>query len=685
VKELQEALELLSVVAYAGLAVIAFAQWLRQRSRAAAWLAATFGTIGGVSLAGRVLPEDHRWTQIVLVGLLVLFPYFLYRFMATFVPQRRVVEVGAAALTALTVLSTLLIDDLDTDQPSFRMLVFLVLLGVQWGSLSLLVALNLWRGGRNQPTVARRRMQVLALGATGLVLAIVLAVLAAPADDPAAIEIVVQLLGLSSAVLFLLGFAPPAFVRYVWRKPEARRLAEAELELMEAITPAEVADVLLPRVCELLAARGAVLVDADGAVIGVHGLTRDEAEETVAHLSADEKSRLKVPLATGVLTVELSPFTPYFGRDETGMLRSLATLAALALARAELLQRERESRAQLIDAQRLAGLGSWEWDLRTGSLTRSEELYRIYGSAPEDLPTTYPAMIELASPDDRARIEKALRRAVEEGAPFDTEFEFERPDGTRVVLHSRGRVIRDATGDPIKIVGTAQDITQRKRQEEFRDRFIADAAHELRTPLTTLVGFIELLDKRRSSLSEERLEAIMTQLTLAGARMSDLVNNLLDLSRMQQGQLRLRPEEVAIGPQARELLKSLPPPEGTQVDVRIGNGARALVDRHALDQVLANLLTNAYRYGGRRVIIDAHDDGEGVVLSVSDDGPGVDQSLLPHLFDPFARGPTASRAGGSGLGLAIIKSLVEASGGEIWHAPVSPTGTSFNVRLPTSR
>jgi PAS domain S-box-containing protein len=685
VKELQEALELLSVVAYAGLAVIAFAQWLRQRSRAAAWLAATFGTIGGVSLAGRVLPEDHLWTQIVLVGLLVLFPYFLYRFMATFVPQRRVVEVGAAALTALTVLSTFLIDDLDTDQPSFRLLVFLVLLGVQWGSLSLMVAINLWRGGRNQPTVARRRMQVLALGATGLVLAIVLAELAAPADDPAAIEIVVQLLGLASAVLFLLGFAPPAFVRYVWRKPEARRLAEAELELMEAITPAEVADVLLPRVCELLAARGAVLVDADGAVIGVHGLTRDEAEETVAHLSAEEKSRLKVPLATGVLTVELSPFTPYFGRDETGMLRSLATLAALALARAELLQSERESRAQLIDAQRLAGLGSWEWDLRSGSLTRSEELYRIYGSRPGDLPTTYPAMIERASPADRARIEEALRRAVEEGVPFDTEFEFERPDGTRAVLHSRGRVVRDGTGEPIKIVGTAQDITQRRRQEEFRDRFIADAAHELRTPLTTLVGFIELLDKRRSSLSEERLEAIMTQLTLAGARMSDLVNNLLDLSRMQQGQLHLRPEEVAIGSQARELLKSLPPPEGTHVDVRIGNGARALVDRHALDQVLANLLTNAYRYGGRRVVIDAHDDGEGVVLSVSDDGPGVDQSLLPHLFDPFARGPTASRAGGSGLGLAIIKSLVEASGGEIWHSPLSPTGTSFNVRLPISR
>lgn len=684
-KELHEALELLSAVAYAGLAVIAFGQWLRQRTHAAAWLAATFGTIGGVALVGRVLPEDQHWVQVGLVALLVLFPYLLYRFMATFVPQRRAVEVGAAVLTALTVLSAFFVGDFDTEESPTPLLVLLVLLAVQWGTLSLLVALNLWRGGRNQPTVARRRMRVLALGATGLVLTIVLAELTAGADDEAVIEIVVQLLGLGSAVLFLLGFAPPAFVRYLWRKPEARRMAAAELELMEAITPEEVAQVLLPRVCELLAARGAMLVDADGVVIGVYGLTHAEAEETVAELSADERSRLKVPLATGVLTVELSAFTPYFGRDETDMLRSLATLAALALARAELLERERESRAQLVDAQRLAGLGSWEWDLRSGRISRSEELYHIYGVGPEDLPVTYPAAIERASSTDRTRMDEALRKALEEGAPYDTEFEVNRPDGRRVALHARGRVVRDASGNPIKIVGTAQDITERKRQEQFRDRFIADAAHELRTPLTTLVGFIELLDKRRSSLSEERLEAIMSQLTLAGARMSDLVNNLLDLSRMQQGQLRLKPEEVAIGPRAEELLKSLPPPDGTRVDVRVTNGARALVDRHALDQVLANLLTNAYRYGGTRVVISAREDGDGIVLSVSDDGPGIDQSVLPHLFDPFARGPTASRAGGSGLGLAIIKGLVEASGGEIWHSSVSPTGTSFTIRLPISR
>jgi PAS domain S-box-containing protein len=682
VNELEEVLELLTALSYVGLAVIAFAQWLRQRTEAAAWLAATFGTIGGVVLAGRLLPEDQLWTQVALVGLLVLFPYFLYRFMATFIPQRPIIEIVAAGLTGLTIGSTLFVGDFEPEDPSVALTVLLVLLGLQWAALSLLVAVNLWQGGRAQPTVARRRMRVLALGATGLVLTIVIAELSSPVEDPAAIGIVVQLLGLTSAILFLLGFAPPAFVRYLWRKPEARRLSAAELELMEAITPQEVADVLLPRVRELLAARAAILVDGDGSIVGVHGLSRDEANEAITRVSEDETSRLNVPLARGVLTVELSPFTPYFGRDEADMLRSLATLGALALARAELLEREREGREQLLDAQRIAGLGSWEWDLRTGKLTRSDELYRIYGATPGELPMTYPAMIEGSSPADRDRTEEALRKALEEGAPYDTEYEVERPEGTRVSVHARGRVVRDATGKPIKIVGTAQDITERKRQEAFRDRFIADAAHELRTPLTTLVGFIELLDKRRASLSQERLETVMSQLTLAGARMSDLVNNLLDLSRLQQGQLRLKPENVVVGPQANDLLKSHQPPDGTRVDIQITDGTAAFVDRHALDQILVNLLTNAYRYGGTRVVIAAHDDPHGVVVSISDDGPGIDPSLMPHLFSPFARGPTASRTGGSGLGLAIIKGLIEASGGTIWHEPASPSGTIFNVRLP---
>jgi PAS domain S-box-containing protein len=692
VKELHATLEIVQVVVFVGLGVIALWQWIKQRSEAAGWLAATFGILGGVTFAGQLLPEDltglaELWATRALLAVVVLFPYCLYRFMTAFVDLPRAVDAGALGLTVLTILASALVSDFDAAAgPSAILVVYLVLLAVQWVSLSLIVAAGLWRGGRDQPAVARRRMRVLALGAAGLAATIVVAELTSPLEDSVRSEIAVDLLGIGCAVLFLLGFAPPAVVRHLWRKPEARKLAEAELELMDAITPSEIAAVLLPHVSELLAARGAVLVDHARRVVGSHGLSRAEAETAGGESSsADPRSRLEVPLTSGLLVVELGPFTPFFGRDETDMLRSLATLGALALARAELLESERASREQLLAAQRLAKLGSWEWDLRTGAITRSDELLRIYGIASEDLPATYPAMIERATPDDRYRIREALRRALEEGEPFDTEFKIDRIDGTRVVVHAQGRVVRDADGDPVKLVGTAQDITERKRQEEFRDRFIADAAHELRTPLTTVVGFIELLEKSWQTLSEERLQAIMEQLSLAGGRMSDLVNNLLDLSRLQQGQLRLKPENVEIARVAANIVKTVPPPDGTFIDMQVGNGAAAFVDPQSLEQVLSNLLTNAYRYGGPRVVVMAHEDDDAVLLSVTDDGPGVEQSVLPHLFSPFARGPNASRAGGSGLGLAIIKGLVEASGGAIWHAAVTPTGARFNVRLPRRR
>ncbi|MGH2786810.1 MAG: PAS domain-containing sensor histidine kinase [Actinomycetota bacterium] len=690
-KELHATLEIVQVVVFVGLGVIALWQWIKQRSEAAGWLAATFGILGGATFAGQLLPEDltgqaELWATRALLAVVVLFPYYLYRFMTAFVDLPRAVDAGALGLTVLTILASALVSNFDVAaEPSAILVAFLALLAVQWVSLSLIVAAGLWRGGRDQPAVARRRMSVLALGAAGLAATLVVAELTSPLENSVRSEVAVDLLGIACAVLFLLGFAPPAIVRHLWRKPEARKLAEAELELMDAITPSEIAAVLLPRVSELLAARGAVLIDHARRVVGSHGLSDAEVEAAAGELSADRRLRLEVPLASGLLVVELGPFTPFFGRDETDMLRSLATLAALALARARLLDNERASREQLLAAQRLAKLGSWEWDLRTGAITRSDELLRIYGIAPEDLPATYPAMIERATPDDRDRIREALRRALEEGEPFDTEFKIDRIDGTRVVVHAQGRVVRDADGDPIKLVGTAQDITERKRQEEFRDRFIADAAHELRTPLTTVVGFIELLEKRWQTLSEERLQAIMEQLSLAGGRMSDLVNNLLDLSRLQQGQLRLKPENVAIARVAANIVKTLPPPDGTFVDVQVGNGAAAFVDPQSLEQVLSNLLTNAYRYGGPRVVVIAHEDDDAVLLSVTDDGPGVEESVLPHLFSPFARGPNASRAGGSGLGLAIIKGLVEASGGAIWHAAVTPTGARFNVRLPRRR
>ncbi|MEA2461538.1 MAG: hypothetical protein QOH90_1715, partial [Actinomycetota bacterium] len=270
--------------------------------------------------------------------------------------------------------------------------------------------------------------------------------------------------------------------------------------------------------------------------------------------------------------------------------------------------------------------------------------------------------------------------AIERDEPLDAEQRIVRPDGIEKVIYARGKVLRE-NGVAVKLIGTAQDITERKKQETFREQFIANAAHELRTPMTTLVGFVEMLSRKRSTMPETQLQVVIDAMARSGDRLAVLINNLLDLSKLQQGELEFDLAPVAVGEVLETVKDSTPPPEGKSVEVSVQGEPVALADRHRLDQVVSNLLTNAYRYGGPTIRMEACETNGSVVVTVADDGEGIEAGLLTNLFDPFTRGAASSEVGGSGLGLAIVKMLVDASGGEIWHEPESPHGTRFNVRL----
>ncbi|HEX2196656.1 MAG TPA: HAMP domain-containing sensor histidine kinase [Actinomycetota bacterium] len=218
----------------------------------------------------------------------------------------------------------------------------------------------------------------------------------------------------------------------------------------------------------------------------------------------------------------------------------------------------------------------------------------------------------------------------------------------------------------------------------MRERFIANAAHELRTPLTSLLGFVEMLSRARHRLDESKLQTMFDAMTRSGDRLAVLIENLLDLSKLQAGQVKVDIEPVPIDALAREVVASTPPPDGRRVEVEVDDTPVALADRHRLDQVVTNLLTNAYRYGGPNISLSGARRNGDVILSVADDGPGVEDQLVDDLFQPLSRGSTSSTIGGSGLGLAIVKMLVEACGGEIWHEPRQPTGARFCVKLKSA-
>src|SRR6266540_3331954 len=190
--------------------------------------------------------------------------------------------------------------------------------------------------------------------------------------------------------------------------------------------------------------------------------------------------------------------------------------------------------SRLSEAQALAHIGSWEWDIRRDAVTWSDELYRIYGREPDSGSVDYASYLELLHPADRAFVDSTVQRAVEERRPFAFEHRIVRPDGTERVISSRGQVIVE--GDElVAMLGTAQDITEQRQAERLRDDILSAVSHELRTPLTAVLGFAVTLEQRRNELSDKELGRILAELVGAARRLERLLVDLLDVERLRRG------------------------------------------------------------------------------------------------------------------------------------------------------
>jgi signal transduction histidine kinase len=232
-----------------------------------------------------------------------------------------------------------------------------------------------------------------------------------------------------------------------------------------------------------------------------------------------------------------------------------------------------------------------------------------------------------------------------------------------------------------RVVERMRIAEEMRRVDSLKSEFIANAAHELRTPLTSLLGFADLVANREGDLERSVLEQVMDGLGRQADRIRALIENLLDLSQIQQGRLTVRLLPTVLADALRRGLEAAPPPEGRTVTLNLEDDARGLADFQRLDQVIVNLLTNAYRYGGPTIGIDVTSSADSCILVVHDDGQGVPEELVAHMFEPFTRGWNTSGSPGSGLGLAICSRLVDAFGGSIRYEPADPHGARFVVTL----
>jgi len=209
--------------------------------------------------------------------------------------------------------------------------------------------------------------------------------------------------------------------------------------------------------------------------------------------------------------------------------------------------------------------------------------------------------------------------------------------------------------------------------------FLGLVAHELRSPIAVILGLAGMLAKRRDELTEGQIDESLARIVAQGNQLAGLVDDLLDLAQVEAGRFRVVLESVRLVTAGRQALEAAPPPVDRSVELGLPDDVWVTADPTRLVQVLVNLLTNAYRYGGPHVRLDARRGAEGVLITVADDGTGPPKALVETLFEKFSRDTRDGH--GVGLGLAIVRGLVQAFGGRVWYEAGEPTGASFVVML----
>jgi PAS domain S-box-containing protein len=359
---------------------------------------------------------------------------------------------------------------------------------------------------------------------------------------------------------------------------------------------------------------------------------------------------------------------------------------------------------QLAEAQHLAHLGSWEWEIAEDRVTWSDELYRIFGFDPTEFAATQTDYLNRVHPDDRPFVESMLEASLRGHHSFDREYQIVRPDGDVRVIHGRGKVILDEAGRPVRMLGAALDITDRKhveaqlletaaafarqtveltRSNADLEQFAYVASHDLQEPLRMVASYTQLLARRYRGKLDPEADEFIAFASNGAIRMQNLINDLLTYSRIgtRNKPFELTDVNLVFETVVHDLATAIAEENAVVTRDELPS---VVADASQLRELLLNLVGNAIKFHGPakpRVHVSVETAGRELVFTVNDNGIGIEPQYVDRIFIIFQRLHTQAEYPGTGIGLAICKKIVERHAGRIWLESCPGVGSAFHFTL----
>jgi len=345
----------------------------------------------------------------------------------------------------------------------------------------------------------------------------------------------------------------------------------------------------------------------------------------------------------------------------------------------------KESEERLRMALEAGNIGVWDWDMVGDNLYWTENVYKIHGVEKSTFKSTFKNYMKLIHPDDKKSFGEAIQEVIREKKAFNHDMRIVGKNGIHWIT-TRATVFYDKDNNPIRMLGATSDITKQKQLDQEKSDFLSMASHELKTPLTSMKIFIDLF-KRQQSINPEKGEYYMNRIKDQADRLAELTNDLLDVSRIETGKLKLSKDSFVLNKLIEETVESLQPStQKHKIEIFDNGSVKVVADKYRIYQVLINLLTNAIKYSpqGEKILVKIDYQKNDVVVSVKDFGIGIKKDEQDKVFDRLYQisDPEEKTYPGLGLGLFISKEIIDRHHGKIWVESVKGKGSTFYFSLP---